>query len=276
MKIHRVCWSLFILWLIACDLSAAPTKDFIIFDSTLYQNKPDLSEYGIKPIDLYYQSRFWKKGRSLEKLPSTDQIKKIAGKAMEKNTIAVLDIEHWKLNGSAQEANESIKKYTTVINQFRNYAPGIKLGYYGLPPIREYYRSLKEENTAAYKSWQSQNDRLLPLAKSLDIAFPSLYTFKNKPAVWKRYAIAQLKEARRILPSKPVYAFLWPQFHNSNKQLKNQYIPGDFWKKQLETVRLHADGVVIWGGWRNGGPAVWNNQAEWWTKTLEFISEHKE
>lgn len=33
----------------------------------------------------------------------------------------------------------------------------------------------------------------------------------------------------------------------------------DYWRLQLETVRQHADGIVIWGGWNGNGPARWDN-----------------
>ena len=33
-------------------------KPFLVFDGTLYSNKPDLSAYGIRPITLAYAGKF--------------------------------------------------------------------------------------------------------------------------------------------------------------------------------------------------------------------------
>jgi hypothetical protein len=71
------------------------------------------------------------------------------------------------------------------------------------------------------------NDHLRGLVSSLDVSLPSLYTFYDYQPGWVTYAIANIMEARRMNPGKPVFAFLWPQYHDSNKELKGKYIPGD-------------------------------------------------
>lgn len=253
------------------SLSVVNAKDFLIFDGTLYKNKPEFTQYGILPVNIIYQVRFWENKESIEQVPDITRIQQIAKKAHESGDIVVLDIEHWELKGDPDRTRESIQKYKYVIDHFRNYAPDLKIGYYGLPPIRDYYRALRGKDSPKYQQWQQENNRLVTLFQSIDISFPSLYTFKNNPADWQHYAIEQIKEARRIAPDKPVYVFLWPKFHNSNRLLKKQFIPEDFWMLQLKTARAYADGIVIWGGWSDGGPAEWNSQAPWWIKTLEFI-----
>ena len=37
----------------------------------------------------------------------------------------------------------------------------------------------------------------------------------------------------------------------------------------------YADGVVIWGGWDldKNKPAQWNDNAEWWIETKQFINQ---
>jgi hypothetical protein len=141
------------------------------------------------------------------------------------------------------------------------------IGYYGVPPIRDYWRALDPPNSQPYRAWQSANDQLQPLANAVDALFPSLYTFYDDQDGWTQYAIANLSEARRLARGKPVYAFIWPQFHNSNPVLGLKLIPGEFWALQLQTIAQHADGVVIWGGWQ----VLWDENAEWWQATRQFL-----
>ncbi|MBY0248303.1 MAG: hypothetical protein K2Q17_11615 [Nitrospiraceae bacterium] len=36
-------------------------------------------------------------------------------------------------------------------------------------------------------------------------------------------------------------------------------------------MRKYADGVVLWGGWADNGPAMWDDEAGWWTVTKQFL-----
>src|SRR5690606_26877227 len=100
------------------------------------------------------------------------------------------------------------------------------------------------------------------LAAAVDIIFPSLYTFYDQPEQWQRYAIGNVAEARQY--GKPVYPFIWPQFHDSGAE-----IPSTFWRQQLETVYAEADGLVIWSPAR--GRPTWNPSAPWWQATTDFL-----
>ena len=127
-------------------------------------------------------------------------------------------------------------------------------------------------SSVGYSTWQAENDRLAPLAKDVDAFFPSLYTFYADRNGWVRYATAQINEARRYGGGKPVFVFLAPQYHESNKILGGRFIEPKYWKLQLETASQQADGIVIWGGWKNG-PAEWDEAAPWWKATKEFLRE---
>jgi len=115
------------------------------------------------------------------------------------------------------------------------------------------------------------NNTFQPVANAVNVVYPSIYTFYTDQEGWKKYAIAQVAEARRLAPGKPVYAFIWPRYHESNKALNNQYIAADFWRFQLETLYQVADGVVIWGGWQE----PWNERADWWIQTQAFMQSHE-
>lgn len=248
-------------------------KQFLVFDATLYANKPDLSPHGIQPIPLVYAGKFgphWQKQEN--RLPDIDSVKAAAREAKMKSATVVIDIEHWPLKGSPESVKESLRKYITVMEWFREGAPGIILGYYGAPPIRDYWRAIKPPSSPERHAWMSDNDEIRPLARAVDVFFPSLYTFYPDQNGWKQYAIAQIEEARRYGSGKPVYVFIWPQYHDSNRILGGQYLPADYWQLELETARQYADGIVIWGGWGSGNrPAQWDEQAPWWLRTKEFM-----
>ena len=173
-------------------------KPFLVFDGTLYSNKPDLSAYGIRPITIAYAGQFgpdWYK--QADRLPDLEAVQAVAREAREKGHMVVLDIEHWPLKGSPDSVRDSLTKYMTVLEWFRAAAPGLSIGYYGVPPIRDYWRAIKDTSSQERRSWMEENDQLRSLAGAVDVLFPSLYTFYPDQAGWKKYAIAQIEEARR-------------------------------------------------------------------------------
>jgi hypothetical protein len=249
-------------------------KPFPVFDATLYSKKPDLAAYGISPITVVYAQQFgpqWFK--QIDLLPSSESVASVAHEAKLKGHPVVVDIEHWPLKGSPDIVQDSLRKYMTVLQWFRGIAPGTSPGYYGAPPIRDYWRAIKNGATPEYRSWQDENDKIRLLADAVDIFYPSLYTFYPDREGWKKYAIAQIEEARRYGSGKPVYVFLWPQYHDSNRILGGRYLPEDYWQLELETAQQYADGIVIWGGWdlKSNRKAQWDDNAPWWKVTKEFM-----
>src|SRR5205814_1590172 len=92
---------------------------------------------------------------------------------------------------------------------------------------------------------------------------------------WVKYAQANIAEARRIAGGRPVYPFIWPQYHISNGRLGSQYIDGKFWSLQLHTLYADADGLVLWGGWDFAAKrhASWDENAAWWLATKQFLAK---
>lgn len=248
------------------------TDSFVVYDGTLYKKKPDLSVYGIRPINILYVSRFWENWNDNPKkdsLPDEKTVRALAREAKKQGDLVALDIEHWPLRGNDRVVAASLEKYSTVLRWFRDEAPNLKIGYFGIIPIADYSRSRKGVDSRDYKTWQSENDRLMPLAGMVDVIFPYIYTYHRDQEAWARFAIENIKEARRY--GKPVYVFLWPQYSEQNKLLSQQYIAPDFWRLQLDIARQYADGIVIWGGWGEGGPVEWDDKALWWGVTKEFM-----
>jgi hypothetical protein len=258
-------------WTSARGQAASPKRQFPVFDATGFAQKPDLTEYGLKRLPVVYPAYMWdSKEQSVQtNLPDRNRVKAFALLAAQSSNILVIDIEQWPLAGDPVTVAASIMKLQTVIRWFKSPVPSIKVGFYGFPPLRDYWDSIQEEDTPRYKSWQTRNDGLAPVAQLADVLFPSLYTFYEDRGGWSKYAIAEIKEARRYSGGKPVYVFLWPQYEAGGK-LANTFLPADFWRTQLETASKYADGIVIWCC---SDRQTWDDKAPWWLETQRFIKQ---
>jgi hypothetical protein len=58
-------------------------------------------------------------------------------------------------------------------------------------------------------------------------------------------------EAHALGPGKPVYFYLWPQYHDGTS-MQFQFIDGAYWKLELETPYHYANGIVLWSPSRYG------------------------
>lgn len=254
----------------------APDSRFKVFDGTLYEGKPNLAEYGMVPIDILYVSRFWPDAhlsQAMKRLPDEKRVRLVGRAAAAKGQPVVVDIEHWSLRGSDAQVKVNLAKYVTVLQWLRDEASRLSLGYFGRLPMTAYGWALDDTHSRNYRRWQRENGRRGALAPFVDAIYPPLYTYSSNREDWVRYARANLREAHRY--GKPVYAFLWPQYAERNTVLGLQYLPAEFWRLQLETVRRYADGVVIWGGWdsHRNRPAAWDEAASWWSVTKAFLDK---
>jgi hypothetical protein len=268
-------------WLLAALLLAAPGIEgqavtakhpFPVFDATGFAHKPDLTLYGLQRIMVLYPNFMWEGNKipDTTSLPDHTRITTFAQLANQTTGTVVIDIEHWPVVGDAAPVAESVKKYETVLQWFKTSAPAVRVGLYGVLPIRDYWRAIQATGSPGYTAWQKQDDSLAAIAPFADVLFPSVYTFYEDRSGWQKYAIAQIQEARRLAKGKPVYIFLWPQYHPSNKTLANTFLPGDYWRLELETARKYADGVVIWCC---ANSQTWDEKAPWWLETRTFLKE---
>ena len=247
--------------------AAKPTREFVFFDATSYKQKPDLAPYGLRPISMVFKFMMWPVGRDGDSLPDRDMVRQAALQVSKSTGVAVLDIEQWPLTGPPAVVAESIQKYETLIRWFKEAAPSVKVGYYGVVPVTNYWDAIEPTDSPGYTAWQKLNDRLIAVARIADIIFPSVYTYYEDQAGWLKYAVQQIKEARRYNEEKPVYVFLWAQYHPSEKKLAWTYLQPQYWRMELETARRYADGVVIWGGYTE----TWDETAPWWQETKSFL-----
>lgn len=245
---------------------------FDVFDGTLYRNKPNLSTYHIQPTSIVYEESIFPNATS-KKLPDKSSVERVS-RSLQGATkkVVIVDIERWPLKGNTVEVRIAVDNYVKYMKLLRSFRiPSISIGYYGNLPVTDYGSSLAQTSSTVYKNWQKVNDQVKPMVNTVDVLYPSVYTFNNDQLNWRRYAIAQIAEARRIAPGKPVVAFIWPQFHGaSNGAIRYKYIPAAFWRQQLELMYRIADGVVIWGGYNQ----QWDSRAPWWNETLDFMRSH--
>jgi hypothetical protein len=199
------------------------------------------------------------------------------------NCPVVIDIEHWPTDirtASEEAVTESLQKLIEVLDWMRDERPTLKLGVYSLLPVRDYwvpvtYLKAKQDPSTPrgkidqlardYDRWSRATDFVRErLAAKVDFVCPSLYTFYDDEAGWELYARANLEESHKA--GKPVYPFLWMQYHGETG-VGGKFIGADVWRRQLDVCRSHADGVVIWGGWKRR----WDENAPWWQATEDFV-----
>ena len=246
-------------------------RPFVVFDGTLYKNKPSLEPYHVRPITLLYESRLFVANQPADAIPSEAIVRSLAYELRNLSEPAVLDIERWPLKGDIHAVQSTVAKFLSVLSWAKGEAPNVRFGLYGTVPVPDYWRAIRDPASEEFRSWQQDNDRLEAVSDRVDAFFPSIYTFYPDRQGWVTYAIAQIAEARRKANGKPVYAFLMPLYHESNRLLGLQPLDPDYWELQLNTAAQHADGLVIWGGWGAHGPESWNEEAPWWQVTKRFM-----
>ncbi|MGE5608709.1 MAG: carbohydrate-binding protein [Bacillota bacterium] len=200
------------------------------------------------------------------------------------------------------EVDATLRQLAQLICWAKAECPNLKVGLYGNLPIRDWNTTTMPREREPYRTdwvnavnaWKAANDYAAGtqvtvqattggpwITKSLiqwvDCLFPSLYTmaYNRYDGLnnWRLYAEANIAEARRIAGGKPVYPYLWMEYHqNAGAALLGQNLSDAEWQLQLSTVRELADGAVLWGGWTK----TWNDQASWWQITADFIDEPRQ
>jgi hypothetical protein len=226
----------------------------------LYQKKPDLSTYGMQRITQVNEPQGLTDDIDAAKVRST------LSPLGDFDGYLFLDYETWPLTGATPSViAANVRNYSRVAEIARATLPKARFGFYGVMPCREYW-GLVNQIRDRLRGWKECNQQGDDIAPRVDAVFPSLYTFYNDPKSWDIYARGMIEEARRY--HKPVYVFLWPEYHPSNSLLKGTNVGPQFWRHQLEFCRGLADGIVIWGGWQE----EWREDAPWWVETKAFMA----
>lgn len=247
-------------------------KRFVIFNALLYEQLQDLKKYCIEPINVMYAWEFFPRGpkRNDFTMPGRITMEKAIQKIKTKNQVTVIDIEHWPLAKVSNSVySKSINNYLATMGELKNSLPGIPIGYYGVAPVTDFSRA-KSIGSRGYRDWVNENSRMMNVAKLVDAFFPSLYTINSDQGSWLARAKASIDEAYRLGGGKPVYPFIWPNFHEQGgKYPPGTEVPADYWRTQLDFLRNNADGFVLWGGYKQ----KFNSEMTWWKELMSFIED---
>jgi hypothetical protein len=259
----------------------------LYFDATVHVGKPDLTGTGLTPIYMIYEASFFPPKDSAHLHPNEAICRNQARLAANYGGITCLDIESWPADpriAAPPKVEESLRKLAQIADWMHDEKPGLRLGFYGIMPICDFWTSAQYRKAQAmkgkhpwwdayydeferqYKLWLACNDFVRErLASHADVVFPSLYQFYPEIEGWEIYARDNLSEADRF--NKASFPFLWFRYHPEGKNTDPGFLPEASWRRQLEVASELADGAVIWGGYRER----WNAEAPWWKATEQFL-----
>jgi len=227
--------------------------NFPMYDSMAYKRKPDTAKDGLIKSNILYEAQIWPEKQGWGALPNREVFEALVRANSTNPGPLVIDIEHISIGASPRSPHNNVQMLAQLADWAHEAVPGKVVGYYGtntlssIPPA---------EHTLA-----------LELASHVDAFFTPIYNFDDIRANWEKRAQAAQAEARALDAKKPIYFFLWPQYHvGSARALR--YVLGDYWRFQLETSRHYANGVVLWGP----DKYAWDDRTGWWAATQQFAA----
>ena len=170
------------LSLFCFGLSAqAAAKPFVVFDALSFKGKADLTSLGMRAILVIDEAELLYDKGDNHNQPNVEKIAAIA-RSLKPGSVASIDIECWRVNDPNPDvALASIEKYVQVARIFKKEAPSVRIGFYGVLPVRDHWRANGKEGATGFSQWQKENDALKPIAEVVDYIFPSLYTLDADP-----------------------------------------------------------------------------------------------
>lgn len=276
----------------AMALSSTTASGFAVYNATQYRGEPDLSSYGFHKIVLISDSVLAPRTH----LGGPQQFSEVATRvaalkqAGDIRVPVCLDLEAWPLNA------QGVAQRLEIIKTFKKFAPNIKVGAFGFMPVnnRLLFDSMADPATRkSYNSWgaygkasQVMFDGMQAssqaIGQAVDILMPDFYTYGSDMSAWKKMVQANVAYDRKMYPGKRIYAFVWPQYNDSNalraqtKSLPLSFVPATAWRQELETLYPLVDGVVIWSAWidHDGNTIQFNKNMPWFVQTVAFMKEH--
>jgi hypothetical protein len=227
-------------------------RSFAVFDNMSYRGKPDTTRDGLVSSNIVYEGSIWPHDKNYGVLPSRDAFDAVIRAHMANPGPFVLDIERLPLKGSPETVHQHLRVLTTLADWARANAPGKLVGYYGTGTLTR----VPPENMPAARE----------LARHVNAFFPPMYTFDDDRQAWAKRAEAESAEDRTLAPGKPVFFYLWPQYHDGTPK-EFQYVDEAFWKFQLHAARRDVEGIVLW----SPGRFNWDDTSGWWAATQEFM-----
>lgn len=241
---------------------------FELWEATLYEARPAGLGCGIPRALVLYEGQIaarWSEGNlTFDRAALTRLLE--AGDSNGSSALVIVDIESVPL--SHVDALGAVVRFAKETNRSR------KIGIYDIVPRLGYWDVILDKKESGLLS-EREEKASTNLARELDVLFPSLYAAYDDVENWARYAQSKIRAARAA--GKPVFPFIWPQYHDSNASLGRSFLSAAHWQRVLDVVFANADGAVIWGGWRDrrGERLQWDPAAEWWTVTKNFMASRR-
>jgi hypothetical protein len=232
--------------------AAEHARSFTVYDNMFYRGKPNTAVQGLRASNILYENLIWPDKKDFGVLPNRNAFAALVRSHIANPGPLVIDIEQLPLKGSLEAARHNMEILATLADWAHEAAPGKIIGYYGTNTLSK----VPPPSLALARE----------LAHHVDAFFPPMYTFDDDHAKWGQRAQAEAAEARDLDPGKPVYFYLWPQYHDGTPRAF-QFIAGSYWKFQLETSRRYCSGIVLWSPSRYD----WDNSTGWWSATREFL-----
>lgn len=262
-----------------------PWDDKPIFNGLLHTKMPDLEAlYRVGKINPYAWNSFPGWTDKLD-LPTPAWYDAFAAGAVAPRGIVMVDHEAWPYETQA-ERRATAGKYVVLYQQIKQRRPDLRIGWYKDPIRRDFWRAITGRDSQGYKAWQSENNDLAAImAPFTDVFCPSLYFFHSRDTnddatnFLGVYLEENLREARRIRRQygrleSPIYPYIWYRKHDDTRDLD-----GDVWETVVRTVLEHADGLVLWGGWKPpsqpSGPLPWDENAPWWVTIKARLTDKR-
>ncbi|WP_027133816.1 hypothetical protein [Geminicoccus roseus] len=289
--------------------SQAPKKPFRLYYSFTFANQPEgLDRCGLTRLPLLTPGYFFKGGKVLDRIDRAyvDQRLPIIRQALADagGDIGILNIEGpWTIKRTDPQGTVAAKidSHLDLIAYLKSrLGDQAKFGVYGEAPLKDFFSYQTDyfgnpgdpmygEFIQAPSLAAPVNRQISRLALASDALFPPYYVFwyddmgttaaqRRQLTVqsWTSMAQQSLKVAQQW--NKPVYPFIWMQFHNKINvpDYASTFLHPGFFRYQLDTLKkLGADGVVIWGTLgETNGRAVFDKNADWWKEYLAFAKEN--
>lgn len=185
-----------------------------------------------------------------------------------------LDLETWPYYPDSK-LTSTINKFLTTINYFKSANTVSPIGFYGVPPKQAYQWSSIDpvNNPSGYANWKHISDSLARVAVNVDVFQPSFYAYDTDTTSWRKMVDTTIAAIKRYSTTKPIYAFIWPQYHQGTNPLQLQFIDTAIWRYELEQLYKKANGVIIWTSNKDGNnnTIYWDVNMPWWQVTKKFM-----
>jgi hypothetical protein len=235
------------------DVAAAQgRRPFMVYDNMFYRGKPNTASVGLVVSNIIYENKIWPNEQNFGSLPNRGAFAALVRSHMENPGPLVIDIEKLPLKGPIEVVRHNAETLATLADWAHEAAPGKVIGYYGT-------NTLSQVPPASLPYARE-------LARHVDAFFPPVYTFDDDRAMYEKRAQESLAEARSLDPNKPVYFYLWPQYHDGTPK-QFQFVDMSYWEFQLETAYRFSNGIVLWSPSRYD----WNDSTGWWAATRVFL-----